>query len=161
MGVVFVNAGVITDRKVFLIQPPENKYDENTIRVHRIDPSETVSSPTFDKIWAELKPQFRGQTIVCHNAEFDIDVLYRNIDYYGLTGTHFKTACTCRLLGRATLYSACQYFNIELPNHHDALSDAEACAKLFIECGKYAGETLIIPKLKEPDRRRLSSDVKK
>ena len=84
IGIVVVKDGEIVERINKLIQPPGNKYDEYTISIHHISPEITKDSPTFEKVWEEVKEYFIGTTLVAHNAQFDQDVLYRNLSYYDI-----------------------------------------------------------------------------
>jgi len=134
LGLVVVRKGLIVEEKCWLIQPPENKYDRNTIQIHGIYPSDTKDSPTFGDLWPEIKPYLEYQTVVSHNSSFDLEVLSRGLNYYKITPVKFlSSVCTCNLMDRISLDKACSLYNVELENHHNALSDARACAKVFIE----------------------------
>lgn len=162
LGIVNVENGIITNKKEFLIQPPNNQYDIQNIVVHNISPDMTAKAPTFDKLWPEIKDILNQKTIVAHNADFDIDVLRKNIEYYDLPPIKFHQLCTCKLLGYATLTSACKHFGIEIPCHHKAIDDAEACAKLLLKCETLSGKRFDILKVEENtfSSRDLSSEVK-
>ena len=71
--------------------------------------------------------------VVCHNASFDLDVLHKTMNYYGMNFNEldFDYSDTYQLYGKA-LDVCCNECGIEL-NHHDCLSDAEACAKLYMQ----------------------------
>lgn len=164
IGIAIVKDGEIIDQQEILIQPPQNIYDIQTTRVHNITPETTSNAPTFDVIWPKLKEIFNNQLIVTHNADFDLDVLKKNLIHYNIDEPHIRYMCTCKLLGGASLFSACEYFHINLPLHHNALSDAVACAKLLLQCNKLEQTRFCIPKLTESKfnaHRHLSSDVKR
>lgn len=133
VGIVIVENGVIVKRIVKLIQPPHNRYDANTIVVHHITPEQTKHSPTFDKVWEEVKDYFINTTIVAHNAQFDEDVLNRNLFYYGISSMGILPfRCTCNLYNRVGLHDLCKAFGMSPDGHHDALFDAECCAKFYL-----------------------------
>lgn len=133
IGIVVVKNGIVVDRIVRLIQPPYNKYDANTIAVHHITPDQTKSSPTFDKVWDEIKEYFINTTIVAHNAQFDEDVLNRNLLYYGIPPMGISSfECTCNLYNRIGLHDLCEAFGMPTDGHHDALFDAECCAYFYL-----------------------------
>lgn len=134
IGIVKVANGVISERLQYLVQPPFNRYDDITIKIHSITPNDTLHAPTFDVIWNEISSLFTGTTIVAHNASFDEDVLYKNLNYYGILPmgiSPFK--CTCSLFNRLSLEDLCKGFQMDFSKHHDALFDAECCALFYMK----------------------------
>lgn len=116
----------------YLIQPPGNRYDQSCINVHKIDPTQTEQQPTFDEVWISIRHHFNS-IIVTHNTAFDLDVLKINCSYYGITEPVINSICTCEIHNKTGLEDVCRLYDIPLPNHHNALEDARACAKLFIK----------------------------
>lgn len=144
VGIVIVENGIITEEFSSLIQPPDNEYWWNNIQIHGITPAHTIQSPTFDEIFPELKRRIIGKTIVAHNESFDRSVLTRSMEYYQFGYSELELPnrweCTLKIyrtkgFAPAKLDYCCRALNIEL-NHHDALSDARACAKLFLLASK-------------------------
>ena len=132
IGIAVVRKGEIVEEVCRYIQPPENKYSRKNIAIHHITPDVTKDAPTFDKLWPEIRKYFHCQLIVCHNASFDMSILSKEIYRYDLEWYKpMATVCTYELTG-AKLEVACSDYGIEVDNHHNALSDAIACAKLFI-----------------------------
>ena len=133
IGIVVVENGIITEKLSKLIQPPHNQYDSNTIEVHHITPDLTKDAPTFDVVWEEIKEYLTNKTIVAHNASFDEDVLYKNLNFYGIMPMgiqHF--ICTCDMYNRTSLHDLCLAFKMPIDKHHDALFDAECCAQFYL-----------------------------
>lgn len=140
VGIVTVTNGEITDEYYSLIQPPENLYWRSNILVHGITPEMTESLPGFHAIYPEIQKRLQGKTVVAHNEQFDRNVLKRTMRMYCLDYDELLLAerweCTCRIyrsLGYkpANLGACCQRLGIEL-THHEALSDARGCAKLYL-----------------------------
>jgi len=140
VGLVTVENGVITDKYYTLIQPPDNRYTWQTIRVHGIRPHQTENQPTFDMLFPEIIKRLEGKTIVAHNESFDRGVLAATMAHYGLDyedyDLGFRWECTCKIYRAkgykpAKLSACCARKGIEL-NHHHALSDAEGCAQLYL-----------------------------
>lgn len=154
IGIVKVVNGVISERLQYLVQPPSNRYDDITIKVHSITPNDTLHAPTFDIIWNKISSILTNTIIVAHNASFDEDALYKNLNYYGILPmgiSPFK--CTCSLFNRLSLEDLCKGFQMDFSKHHDALFDAECCALFYI---KYLnGEKPDISKI--PHKRTLSN----
>lgn len=129
VGLVRVLQGKIVDQVNVLVRPPRNEYAPYNTQVHGITASRTVRELTFDKIWPALEHYIGGQHLVAHNMAFDKSCLEQTLRFYGIPVPQFTTHCTYKLYG-ARLSLLCQQHGIEL-NHHDALSDARACAQLF------------------------------
>ncbi|MBA3284649.1 MAG: DUF262 domain-containing protein, partial [Nitrosopumilus sp.] len=130
VGLVRVENQFITEQLSILVQPPDNYYWNNFIDIHGKSPEQTSDAPTFDKIWHQIEPFIKNQNVVAHNGfAFDFHCLKQTLEYYGLSYTEFTVHCTYRIFG-AKLASLCGHYKIPL-NHHDALSDAMACATLF------------------------------
>lgn len=140
VGIITVEEGIITEEYHTLIQPPDNEYWYRNVMVHGIKPVQTLYVPSFDVLFPEIKQRLSGRKIVAHNEAFDRNVLAKTMRYYGLYYDEHdfpeRWECTCRIY-RAKGYKpanlkACSDRNgIEL-NHHEALSDARACAKLYM-----------------------------
>lgn len=160
LGMVLVKDLNIVDCKTFIMQPPQNAYDENCIRVHGITPEQTVGLPTFKDYWPQIKDYFADYPIVAHNAVFDIDVLRKNLLYYSLPDfIPEKIICTCRLHNGRDLLSCCAYYGIQFCHHHEADSDALGAADILIHYIQSGAKGIIdVPKLAST---KLSSDVKK
>ena len=140
VGIVTVEHGIIVEEFATLIQPPDNYYSYQNIRVHGITSKHTYNTGTFAGLYPEIYRRLLHKNIVAHNEGFDRSVLRGCISHYGLSSKglslHKQWQCTVKLyrsLGyqRNNLSECCKRLNIPL-NHHDALSDARACALLYL-----------------------------
>ena len=140
VGIVTVNDGIIVEEYYTLIQPPNNEYWYRNIMVHGIKPIETLDGKTFDQLFPEIQKRLFGRKIVAHNEAFDRRVLTKTMQAYGLYYDELEIAdmweCTCKIYRKkgykpANLKHCSELNNIELV-HHEALSDARACAKLYL-----------------------------
>jgi len=130
VGLVRIEKGNIVDQLSILVQPPDNYYWDNFIDIHGITPEHTKDAPTFDKIWYQVEPFIKNQNVVAHNGfAFDFHCLTQTLEYYNMKTPKYTGHCTYRIFGE-NLASLCKKYRIPL-NHHDALSDAMACASLF------------------------------
>jgi DNA polymerase III subunit epsilon len=79
--------------------------------------------------------------IAAHNASFDRDVLRACCDAGGLAPPKARYLCTMKMsrqvwgLYPTKLSDVCRHFRIPL-NHHNAASDALACAKIVLKAEK-------------------------
>ena len=145
MGLVFVDNNEIVDQKHFFIQPPTLDFNPDMVEVHRITADYVKDAKKFNEHWEELKDFFNDSNVfVAHNAQFDMSVLHACLKEYNLDLPDFTyidsipistRACRGQGVGNS-LKDRLDYFGIPLENHHDALADAVATAKLVIHCVK-------------------------
>ena len=129
VGLVRIENGLIKETINRLVCPPDNYYFYRNIEVHGISPERTRRSPDFSTVWDEIAPFIQGQTVVAHNGAFDFSCLSQTLEYYQIAQPEYTKACTYKIY-KKKLASLCQEHRIPL-NHHDALSDALACAELY------------------------------
>ena len=140
VGIVTVEQNKIVDEYYTLIQPPNNFYSYHNIRVHGISSKDTADLVTFDALYPEIYKRLLHKQVVAHNESFDRNVLRSSISHYGLSAKglslHKSWQCTVKLyrsLGyrHNKLSDCCSRLGIPL-QHHEALSDARACAMLYL-----------------------------
>jgi len=141
VGIVTVENGIVVDEFVTLIQPPNNLYNPYTIQVHGIYPSDTARAKNFLQVFPEIQKRLQNRVVVAHNESFDRNVLVKSMAYYGLDYADLNIAsrweCTVKIykakgIKPTKLSDCCREMNIQL-NHHEALSDARACAQLYLK----------------------------
>jgi DNA polymerase-3 subunit epsilon len=131
VGLVRVENGIITHEKDFLVQPPDNYYWYNFSKIHGITAKDTCSAPTFNKVWPKIAQYIENQNVIAHNGfGFDFPVLEKTLEYYGMPTPEYNKFCTYKIY-KSNLANLCKEYKISL-NHHDALSDARACAELYL-----------------------------
>ena len=140
VGIVTFKDGEIIEEFHALIQPPNNDYNYHNVQVHGITEDHTRFSPNFKAVYPEIKKRISGIVTVAHNESFDRTVLLKTMSDYNIPHTDLvmeqRWECTLKLYRSkgykpAKLDACCKVHNIAL-KHHDALSDARACGKLFI-----------------------------
>ena len=140
VGIVTVADGEIVGKYVSLIQPPENRIWGQFTKIHGISWRDTLDAPTFAELYPEIRNRLFGRTLVAHNANFDRDVLQQTMKHHGLDYADLQLPdwkCTLEIYRNkgfkpADLATCCDRLGIEL-NHHEALSDAVACAELYLK----------------------------
>jgi len=145
VGIVTVVNNVIVDEYFTLLQPPGNKYNYYNIRIHGITPEDTEHALTFNEIYPEIKKRLQNKIVVAHNESFDRNVLIKsmndfNLDYYELN-LNKRWECTYKIYG-CKLDICCKKYGIDL-NHHEALSDAKACALLYLKRNQKTENTIL------------------
>jgi DNA polymerase-3 subunit epsilon len=103
----------------------------------------------FCTAWMHLAPLFAGAKFVAaHNAAFDQRVLWTLCAHTGIAPPRLPWLCTVELARRtwmladARLPTICAHLSIAL-KHHDAASDAAACAKIVLASGAVDEEGLV------------------
>ncbi len=136
VGLVRVDGARITARQHRLIRPPRREFEFTYI--HGIDWKAVRDQPVFGDVWRDVAPLLDGADfLAAHNAPFDRSVLRACCEGAGLAPPAIDFQCTVRLarerwdIRPTTLPDVCRHLRIPL-QHHDALSDAEACARIVL-----------------------------
>jgi DNA polymerase-3 subunit epsilon len=114
-------------------------------RVHGLSLEELADKPTFKDLWPEIGPYIENEILVAHNTTFDLGVLRQLGDYYELDVHYLTEFCTLKAspecwptLENYKLASLCAHLGIPL-DHHNAASDALACAHIAIQISQTKG----------------------
>ena len=154
VGLVKVSDGKIVDHAVHLIRPPSRDFVFT--HIHGLTWADVAKADDFATVWSRAKSLLDGaEFLVAHNAPFDKGVLNACCASFKVPPPALSFQCTVKI-ARATwdiyptkLSDVCRKLNIEL-NHHEALSDAMACAKIVLAANQ------IVVKPKTIVRRRSS-----
>ena len=136
LAVLRVWDDAIEEQAVRLIRPPTTRFTNS--RVHGIGWSEVKDEPPFRQVWEEIRPLLDGvQFVAAHNASFDSAMLAACCQAAKILAPQIPFLCTVRLARDAwgitptRLPDVCDRLGISL-DHHNALSDAEACARIVL-----------------------------
>ena len=139
VGVAIVENGEVLERKEYLIKPHKS-LDWMSIfcrDVHGISYEDLRESPEFPEIWQCVRQLLvSADCVVIHNAPFDLRHLHKVLEIYNLPSISFHYLCSLKLcryhlpeLSGHGLADMAEHFGITF-QHHDALEDAETCAKI-------------------------------
>lgn len=125
-----------------LIRPPEPPAERN-VAVHGLTWAMLHDQRSLSEIWPTVRALLDGvEGLIAHNAAFDRGVLERAALAHGLPALTLPWHCTVALarqawpsLPDARLPTVAQHLKIEL-RHHDALSDAKAAARVYLEASR-------------------------
>jgi DNA polymerase-3 subunit epsilon len=141
VAIVRVEGREIVRREHRLIRPPRRHF--LWTHIHGIRWVDVERERRFGAIWPELVPLVAGaELIAAHNAPFDKGVLRACCEAAGHAMPEVPFLCTVKLaratwnLRPTTLPDVCKHLGIGL-KHHDALSDAEACARIVLASGRW------------------------
>lgn len=136
VAIVRVEGLAIVDRAYYYIRPPRRQFVFSYL--HGISWSDVVDAPTFRQLWPSLQERLAGvEFLAAHNASFDRSVLHTCCERAHLSPPLHSFQCTVQLartvwsIYPTTLPDVCKHLRIPL-RHHDADSDAEACARIVI-----------------------------
>ncbi len=143
IGLVKVENGQIVAEKSCLIKPQPNFFISRFIDIHHITPAMVADAPLFGELWPDIRELIEdSEALIAHNAPFDMGVLRACLEMEMIRSYLPPHFCTVRLskkylpfLINHKLNTVSDYFGIEL-DHHEALSDARACAKILLELNK-------------------------
>ncbi|MCA9033335.1 MAG: 3'-5' exonuclease, partial [Planctomycetaceae bacterium] len=137
LGAVIVADGKIVDSVSWMIRPTPFEFHSINVSKHGILAEHVQDCPTFDQCWDDIEEFIGDSFLVAHNAAFDMSVLRRTLAAYELEIPPLEYFCTVQVaralwkLPSNSLPFLASHFDIPL-QHHDALSDAKACAQVLI-----------------------------
>ena len=139
VGAALIENGVTIERLEYLIKPHQSMdYISPFCQdIHGIAYEDLRESPEFPEIWQRVRQLLvSADSVVIHNAPFDLRHLYNVLEIYNLPSVSFHYLCSLKLcrhhlpeLPGHGLADMAEHFGITF-QHHDALEDAETCAKI-------------------------------
>ena len=139
MGICVVEDNKVIERRDILIRPQPFEFNEYNTKIHGIEPYMVEDKGMFCDYWAEIKPYLEQNTIIAHNAQFDVGALRAVLDMFGIEYPTFDYLCTVKLSQKAypdlkshKLNNLGEALGIEF-EHHQAGEDAYACACVMLK----------------------------
>jgi len=140
VGLVRVNDGFIQESISMLFKPPypNNWFHEGNIRVHGIRPEDVQDAPDFEEVLPELLLFTEGLPFIAHNASFDMGVLRASALAVDFDLPDLSYGCSLAMARKTynlesyRLNAVAYAIGHEEFNHHDALADADACARIVL-----------------------------
>ncbi|WP_462137278.1 3'-5' exonuclease [Candidatus Mycalebacterium sp.] len=144
IGIVEVRNGIFADEWSTLVNPEEH-FEEGNIRIHGIYPEDVANAPTFADISETLRSKLQNRIVISHTF-FDLEAVRQAKSRYGISGIGAKKWLDSRrfayrafnLQNGAALKTLCNELDISF-NHHEALSDAKACAQVVLKACERGG----------------------
>ncbi|MBI9015641.1 MAG: 3'-5' exoribonuclease [Phycisphaerae bacterium] len=144
IGIAIVKDGEIVETISEFIRPPELYFNPFNVGIHGITASDVADAMTFDQLWEKIGGMFANNKVIAHNASFDMSVIRYGLDEYGICYPSFDYYCTL-VLARQIWPEICSHRLNDIADmlgfefeHHDALEDAVACAKVLLQQAKLA-----------------------
>lgn len=138
LAMVTVHDGQVVDRQSWLIRPTRLYFSPRNIEIHGIRPEHVEHQPTIEQLWPQIGQRLDGETLIAHNARFDIGVLVASLAAVDIACPNLEFSCTRSLARRAWpgqprygLKPLGTWLGIDF-KHHDALEDARCCAQIAL-----------------------------
>ncbi len=136
VSVVLVRGDQVADSFTTLIRPPRRRV--MFTHIHGLTWEMLKDAPAFAEVWPGMRALIeQAEFLAAHNASFDRGVLDACCQANGFTAPARPFVCTVQLARRVwnlyptKLNNVCDFLGIGL-KHHDAGSDARACAEIVI-----------------------------
>jgi len=137
IGLVKVVDGLIQE-EIHTYIDPRDEFSCYNIEIHGITEDMVKGAPTFEAYWPEFKAIIEDETLIAHNASFDMSALRYALDVFKEPNAPFVYGCSYVFAKKVwpTLYNhklstVADHLGISF-KHHDALEDARAAAKVTL-----------------------------
>lgn len=137
IGMVKMVEGKVIDTWQSLINP-QRHISRFITSLTGIDDQMVADAPIFSEVTDHLLTFLEGSVFVAHNVNFDYSFFKKEFERAGLN-FRMPKLCTVREMKKAvpglpsySLANLSQHFDIEMTQHHRALSDAQAAAELLM-----------------------------
>ncbi|GAA1917221.1 exonuclease domain-containing protein [Arthrobacter gandavensis] len=150
VGLAKVVDGRILETRSWIISPPDGGgFDAFNSALHGITAADTVDAPDWNSSLSEILDFIGDDTVLAHNAGFDIGALRDACDFAGLEWPVLNYTCTL-VLARTMLdlpvYKlpwVTEALGIPPFDHHEAGADAQACALVAIALAESRGSNSV------------------
>lgn len=144
VGLVKVRNGRVVDTASWFIHPPvgHDSFNEWNTKIHGIVASDVADALTWREQLPDLLDFADGDTLVAHNAGFDLGVIKGASLTSGIDVPAIRYLCSLAVarktynLDSYRLPVVAMAAGFEDFRHHDALADSEACAAIIVHAAK-------------------------
>lgn len=151
VGLVKVRDGHVVDTAYWLIKPPlgHDAFLEWNVRIHGIMAVDVEDALLWNEQLPDLTAFAGNDTLVAHNASFDMGVISAASAASYLESPTFDYLCSLHVarktyhLDSYKLPAAAMAAGFEDFAHHNALADAQACAAIIVHAAARHGASTI------------------
>lgn len=140
LGMARIESGNVVDTFFSLIRPPSSQIFFT--HIHGLTWATLKTAPSFAALWPKVATFLaKADFLLAHNAPFDRKVLYGCCCHIGVEPPAQPFLCSLKGCRKAldlpsnALHAVCSHFAIPL-QHHNAASDALACANVYLQLRK-------------------------
>ena len=149
VGLAFIEDGRVTRVVERMIRPKEMRFSGFNIAIHGIRPEHVEDAPEFPEVMEEFIDEFRGATMLAHNAAFDFSVWRASLDHYRQSYPELAYLCSLKMSQRVWPHFSSHKLNVIAEHlqlrfkHHNAAEDAAVCAAAALEIARMLKVTAI------------------
>lgn len=144
IGLVKVVNGLIQE-EIHTYIDPEDKFTAFNTEIHGITEYMVQGAPTFETYWPTFKAIIENETLIAHNASFDMSALRFALNAFNEPYAQFTYGCSYVFAKKVwpSLYNhrlstVADHLGIGF-KHHDALEDARAAASVTLAALESSG----------------------
>ncbi len=138
VGLAWIEDGRVVRVEERLIRPRDMRFSSFNIAIHGIRPEQVEDAGEFPEVMDEFADDFRGATMIAHNASFDFSVWRACLDLYRQSYPELSYLCSVKMaqkvwphLGSHKLNMLARHLGLNFM-HHNAAEDAAVCAEASI-----------------------------
>ena len=132
-----------TEEKFHLYLNPEREIPEASQKIHNISNEKVKDKPKFEEIYISFLEFIKDDSLVIHNAEFDLKFLNYELNKIGIDDLQNEIVDTLKIArskypgSSVSLDSLCRKFDIDtkerVENGHGALVDCYLLSEVYLE----------------------------
>jgi DNA polymerase-3 subunit epsilon len=138
VGLAWIEDGRVVRVEERLIRPKNMRFSSFNIAIHGIRPEHVEDAGEFPEVMDEFIDDFRGATMIAHNAAFDFSVWRSCLDLYRQAYPELSYLCSVKMAQKVWPHLGSHKLNILASHlgltfaHHNAAEDAAICAEAAI-----------------------------
>jgi DNA polymerase-3 subunit epsilon len=153
VSLVRISKGEVSELFTSFIKPHASMgFNQWNVRIHGITERDVANAKEFDQVFGAMMEFKSDLPLVAHNASFDMSVLRRTSELYGLNLPDIDFFCTRVFAERSTklalpsysLPNVCDALSIPFGETHRAEADALACASVALRISETEGAESLI-----------------
>ena len=132
-----------TEKNFHFFINPEREIPEASQKIHNISNEKVKDKPKFGEIYKKFLDFIKHDSLVIHNAEFDLKFLNYELNEIGIGDINNKVIDTLKIArskypgSSVSLDSLCKKFNVDtkerMENGHGALIDCHLLSEVYLE----------------------------
>jgi DNA polymerase-3 subunit epsilon len=138
VGLAWIENNKVVRVEERLIRPKDMRFSSFNVAIHGIRPEHVEDAGEFPEVMEEFAEDFRGATMIAHNAAFDFSVWRACLDVYRLGYPELSYLCSVKMaqkvwphLGSHKLNVLAGHLGLQFA-HHNAAEDAAVCGQAAI-----------------------------
>ena len=147
VGLIRVRDSKPVETLELLFRPPvpHDWFSEGNMRVHGITPEMVQNAPSYSEVINQMLEFIDEDLLVAHNASFDMGVLVASAKAINQELPKLRYGCSLRIARKTynlesyRLNAVAYAIGHEDFEHHNALADSDACARIVIHAAERHG----------------------